>query len=225
MSESQADEPIRHLSAEEFAALRASIRESRKATHNKSRIQINANKIAEAEYAAGEEGMELGLKVWQMRKAGYSRSEIRKELGISLTVMDTCLREFELRMGMESARAMEHYRLIDDERIEDMLRYWLPIACHGRIRIEHVRDGEVFSEVDFDRPLKAGFFVLAAMNMRLKLMQAARPEGVKEGSSSVLIWLQSILPGVQKVVRNIEETSPKLILETEVENGRESEAR
>jgi hypothetical protein len=102
--------------------------------------------------------------------------------------------------------------MLDDERIEDMMRYWLPIACHGRIRIEHVRDGEVYSEVDFDRPLKASFFVLQAINMRLKLLMAARPEGAKESQTSVLVWLQQVLPGVARVVQQVER-QPREMLE------------
>lgn len=210
MSNIEDDEPIQYLTRAQFEELRA---EARK---HKQRIQANANKIAEAEVAAYEEGLEIGLKIWKLRKAGHPFNEIRHQMGISKTVMDTCLREFELRMGMEAGRMAEHYRMLDDERIEDMMRYWLPIACEGRIRIEKIRDGQAFSEMDFDRPLKAGYWVLQAMNMRLKIMAAARPEGQKESNTNVLVWLQQIMPGVQNVVKNIEQVET-LVMETEAE--------
>lgn len=213
------EEPLRHLSKEEFDLLRASIRQSRRPAT--PRIATNANKIAQAEYAAGEEGLEIGLKIWKMRKAGKTKGQILRDLDISSTIFDTCLREFEIRMGLEAGRMMEHYRMLDDERIEDMMRYWLPIATGGPIQIEHARNGEVYSEADFDRPLKAGFWVLAAMNMRLKIMMAARPEGAKESQTNVLVWLQQVLPGVSRVVQEVEKTAPGreiLLMETEAEN-------
>jgi hypothetical protein len=197
------EEPIRRLSREEFEALRASIIASRKPAQ--TRLQANANKIAQAEMALHEEGMEIGLLVWEGRKAGRTKRAIAKELGISATVVDACLTEFETRMGMEAGRMADHYRMLDDERIEDLMAYWLPIAQHGRIRIEHVRDGEIYSEVDFDRPLKAAYWVLQAIGMRLKMMMAARPEGgTKAADTNVLVWLQNVLPGVSKVVREVE---------------------
>jgi hypothetical protein len=212
MSNSSDEEPIRMLSKEEYAALQGQER-----PQPKSRLQINANKIANGEMAVHEEGREIGLKVWEMRKSGKPKRKIVKELGISEAVIDTCLAEFETRMGMEAARMMEHYRMLDDERIEEMMSYWLPIAVHGRIRIAHIREGEVYSEVDFDRPLKAGFFCLQAMNMRLKLMSACRPEQAKESGTNTLIWLQQVMPGITKVVREVEAARDSLVLETEAE--------
>lgn len=216
MTTESLDEPIPRLSPEEYELLTQSILKSRKPP----RIQAIVNKILESEITAGEEGLEIGAKVWQLRKKGWSRTEIRKELGIPQTVLDNCLREFELRMGLEAGRMMEHYRLLDDERIEDLMRYWLPIACEGKIRIEHMRsNGETYTELDFDRPLKAAFWVLAAVNQRLKLMMAARPEGARESQTNVLVWLQNVMPGIQKVVQNVEAPREVLILETEAEKN------
>jgi hypothetical protein len=72
---------------------------------------------------------------------------------LPLAVIRNCLEQFEARVSVEAGRALEHYRRLDDERIEDLLKYWLPIATGGPIRIEKVRAGEVFSEADFDCPL------------------------------------------------------------------------
>src|SRR5262245_47061327 len=105
------DEPLRPLSREEFETLRDSIRASNRA-YTQTRLQTNANKIAEAEMAAHEEGMEIGLKVWELRKAGKAKRVIAKELGISPTVLESCLIEFETRMGMDAGKMMDHYRLL-----------------------------------------------------------------------------------------------------------------
>jgi hypothetical protein len=203
MSE-ESNEPLRHLSKEEFEQLRGAIRATER-QRPKPRLQVNAERIAEAQMAAHEEGLEIGLRAWELRKAGKSKRAIVKEMGIDATVLDTCLQEYETRLGMEAGRMMEHYRNLDDERIEDLMAYWLPIAQHGRIRIEHVRDGEVYSEVDFDRPLKAAYWVLHAMSMRLKLMMASRPEGTaRDSNTNVLVWLQNVLPSVSRVVQEVE---------------------
>lgn len=217
----QNEEPLRPLTEEEFERLRASIRESRKPPE--TRLQVNAKKIAQAQMAIHEEGLEIGLKVWNMRKVGRSKRAIQEELGISDTVLENCLREFETRLGMEAGRMAEHYRLLDDERLEDMIATQLPVAVHGRIRIEHVRNGEVYSEVDFDRPLKAGYFVLHCINTRLKMLAAARPEsGAKETSTNVLVWLQQTMPGITKIVQQVQETP---FLDTETDNAPRDEAR
>lgn len=200
------DEPLRPLSQQEFETLQASLRENRRPPE--TRLQANARKIAQAELSIHEEGLEIGMKVWDARKAGKSKRTIQKELKISDTVMESCLREYEMRLGMEAGRAVEHYRLLDDERLEDMIATQLPIAVHGRIRIEQVRNGEVYSEVDFDRPLKAGYFVLQCINTRLKIMSAARPDGgAKEANTNVLVWLQQTMPGITKIVQQVQETS------------------
>lgn len=219
------NEPIRELTREEFELLRASIREDRN-RRTETRIQSNAKRIAEAELSAGEEGLEIGLKVWTMRKEGCSRTEIRKKLGISHTVLDSCLQEYELRMGMEAGRMMHHYRALDDERIEDMMKRWLPIACAGKVTVERTgRDGEIYTEEDFDRPLKASYWVLHAMSMRLKLLMASRGDAAKEGGTNVLVWLQGVLPGVQKVVQTVEQQAQGreiLVMETEAEKNNAS---
>lgn len=162
-----------------------------------------------------------GLKVWELRKAGYSRREIAERLEIPLKVIDDCLGEFESRIGMGAGRAVEHYRVLDNERIEDLLRYWLPIATGGPIRIEKKRGGEVFSEADFDRPLRASYFVLQAIERRLKILAAGRPEDRKDGYSqtNVAVWLQSVLPSLEKIVQQVEDgASTDLVLKRESEN-------
>jgi hypothetical protein len=123
---------------------------------------------------------------------------------------------------MEAGRLMTHFCNLDIERIEDQMAYWLPIACGGPISIEKVRDGEVFSEADFDRPLKASHWVLDAINLRLKLLLAMNGRsGNTEAASqnNIMIWLQQVLPGVTKAVTEHQERGKgeSLVLETQAE--------
>ena len=125
---------------------------------------------------------------------------------------------------MEAAQAMEHYRVLDNERIEDLLKCWLPIATGGPIRIEKIRGGQVFSEADFDLPLKASYFVLQAIERRLKIMAASRPEAGKDGygQTNVMVWLQSVLPSLQKIVQELDGDVPESAKQSPVQK-RETE--
>ena len=199
------EEPIRVLTQAECEEAEGKWPGERQAIP-KAQTQLCSGELANAESAPSQEAMDLGLKIWQLRKAGYSRLQILEQLEIPLKVIDDCLIEFESRIGMEAARAMEHYRVLDNERIEDLLRCWLPIATGGPIRIEKIRGGEVFSETDFDRPLKASYFVLQAIERRLKIMAASRPEVGKDGhrETNVSVWLQSVLPNLERIVQQVD---------------------
>ena len=119
---------------------------------------------------------------------------------------------------------MEHYRVLDNDRIEDLLKCWLPIATGGPIRIEKIRAGQVFSEADFDLPLKASYFVLLAIERRLKIMAASRPEaGIDgHGQTNVTVWLQSVLPSLQKIVQELDGDVPESAKQSPVQK-RETE--
>jgi hypothetical protein len=200
------ESPLRELTQAEYEELISRSRGKHQVSLN-AETQLRSGVLADAEVARSREAMELGLKVWELRKAGFNRFQILERLEIPLNVIDDCLREFESRIGMEAGRAMEHYRVLDNERIEDLLRCWLPIATGGPIQVEKKRAGEVFTEADFDLPLKASYFVLQAIERRLKIMVGSRPEASKDGygQTNVLVWLQSVLPSLQKIVQQVEE--------------------
>jgi hypothetical protein len=57
--------------------------------------------------------------------------------------------------------------------------------------------------------MKAAGVVLQATGRRIQLMVACRPESVNggkdgAGSTNILLWLQQVLPGVQKIVNQVE---------------------
>lgn len=211
------DEEIRQLNKEEYDQLKAAAERKR---IRKSRIEINADKIVQGEMLVGEEGLEIGAKAWQMRKNGWSLPRIAKELSVPSSVLEECLKEFEARVSMEAGRLMQHFMTLDMERIEDQMAYWLPIATAGPINIQKIRDGEVFTEPDFDRPLKASYWVLHAIQTRLKMLLALTGRtGASEATNStnILVWLQQVLPGVGKAVSESQQRADSLILETQAE--------
>jgi hypothetical protein len=211
------NDEIKQLTREEYEK----IKEAARSRTRQTRVERNAQKIAQNEMLVGEEGLEIGAKCWNMRKAGASLHKIARELNVPIAVLEECLREFEARVSMEAGRLMTHFLALDNERIEDMLSYWLPLAQSGPIMIEKVRDGEVFSEPDFDRPLKASYFVLHAIQMRLKmLMASARPgEASAVTTNNIVLWLQQVMPGASAAVGHSRtQAKDNLVLETAAES-------
>jgi len=223
------DEPLRHLSHEEFEALRASIRKARQAgTPEKERAaQPEPNPEAEGESSHSKEtaeespqAMELGSKIWEWRKKGVSRYEIHRRLGIPMQAVDELLVQFERHFYPDVGRMMQHYAALDDQRFEDLIQRWLPVATGPAPEVEKVgRNGRIYTELDTDVPAA---IVLGAIKGRIQLLAACRPEVGKDGTgaTNVLVWLQSVLPGVQKIVQQVDGASvsrERLVLESEAE--------
>ena len=133
-----------------------------------------------------EQQWELGRQIWHLRKAGYNRLQILEELAISVQQLEDCLSIFESRLPADVACVMEHCFHLDNERIEELIQAWMPIALGDGSPADEM------SEADFDLRLKASYGVLAAIDARHKIVLASRPEktSVREGSTQVLAWLQ-----------------------------------
>jgi hypothetical protein len=135
-----------------------------------------------------EERLELGRQIWALCKEGYDRIEILQELGISVRQLEDCLSVFESRLPADAARAMEECFYLDNERIEEVIQCWMPIALGDGTPAEEVSDAE------FDLQLKASYGVLAAIDQRQKIIMASRPErtSVRERCVNILAWLQQL---------------------------------
>ena len=149
--------------------------------------------------------MELASSIWEMRKRGLSRYEVHRRLGIPMEAVDEMLAQFERHFYPDVGRMLQHYATLDDARLEDLLKAWMPVATGGPVeRARLDKRGTVYTELDSDLPLKASAIVLGAIKNRIQLLAACRPEGAggKDGggATNVLVWLQSVLPGIQKVV-------------------------
>ena len=135
-----------------------------------------------------EQKLEFGRQIWQLARAGYNRIEILQELGISVQQLEDSLGEFESQVALDAGRAMEHFRQLDNERIEQVMECWMPIALGDGSPTDETSDAE------FDLQLRASYGVLAAIDQRLKIMVASQPEKThaRQGSTEVLAWLQQL---------------------------------
>ena len=135
-----------------------------------------------------EQELELGRQIWQLVRAGYNRIEILQQLGITVQQLEDSLTEFESQLAVDAGRAMEHFRQLDNERIEEVLEAWMPIALGDGTPVDEMSDAQ------FDLQLKASFGVLAAIDQRHKVMLASQPEktSVREESTNLLVWLQQL---------------------------------
>jgi hypothetical protein len=90
---------------------------------------------------------------------------------------------------------MEHYRNLDNERIEQVIEALMPIALGDPDHpLETASDGE------YDLALRAGYAVLGCIEARQKNFAASRPEksSVRKESVNVLAWLQQLHMGTAK---------------------------
>ncbi|MBV8279864.1 MAG: hypothetical protein JO170_32000 [Verrucomicrobia bacterium] len=54
-----------------------------------------------------------------------------------------------------------HYAALDDQRLEDLLQRWLPVATGPAPEIQKVgKNGRTYIELDIDTPIKAATIVL-----------------------------------------------------------------
>jgi hypothetical protein len=232
------DEPIRFLTHEQFEAHRASIvasraREQAKHCAPQSELtkpqstppQTSVELFAQSsEQESAEErahpnrevidppsaqALELGAEIWELRKKGFSAYEVHRRLAIPLASVEQILEQFEGQLYPDVGAAVAQRLVIDDGRLEDLFKTYLPLATSGSI--------------------KAAGIVLGAIKGRvqLALAMAGRPEsaGGKDGSSqiNVITWLSQVMPSVQQVVNQVNGAAPisrgkqNLVLECEAE--------
>lgn len=195
------EEPIRMLSAEQAAQLKASSNDAP---------------------APGpqDDTTKLGRRIWQLALAGNNRDQIAERLKIPLELLDETLYAYRIRLGL----SIDHYRLLDNERLDRLLVRYLPIALGGPITIQKIKDGVPFCESDFDRPLKAGQFALQLMSQRTKILSATAqleaaggPPGTFGGKDyterNIVIWLREVMPSIDRITRELEVTNEQPIPE------------
>jgi len=222
-------EPIWELTSEEYQQWKresASARAKAKAQQGKSAPQSQepatepeSTPRAEGQSSHSKEAaaqspqaMELGSKIWEMRKRGLSRYEVHRRLGIPMLAVDEILGQFQQAFYPDVGRMIQHYAALDDARLEALIHRWLPAATGPAPEIEKVgRNGRTYTELDTDTPVKAANIVLGAVKARIQLLMACRPEsanGGKDGSSQtdILLWLNQVMPGIQRVVNQVEST-------------------
>jgi hypothetical protein len=215
-------EPIWQLTPEEFQQWKRESAAARAKAQAQEQVK-SVPPIKEPEPTSGEssdsesateqspQAMELGSKIWEMRKRGFSVYEIHRRLGIPMEAVKTILEQFERCFYPDVGQAIQHYAALDDQRLEDLIRRWLPVATGPAPEVEKVgRNGRTYAELDTDTPVKAAAIVLGAIKSRIQLLVACRPESVnggKDGSgqTNILMWLSQVMPGVQKIANQVED--------------------
>jgi hypothetical protein len=208
-------EPIWQLTAEEFAAIKAQREQAKSAPPcqvpaPESDPGAAGQSSHESEAGAqNPQAMELGSTIWEMRKRGLSVYEIHRRLGIPMEAVKEILEQFERCFYPDVGQMIHHYAVLDDRRIEDLIMKWLPIATGPPAEIERIgRNGKPYTELDTETPVKAAAIVLQAIKGRVQLLMACRSESVNgkdgHGQTNILLWLSQVMPGVQKIVNQVE---------------------
>jgi hypothetical protein len=230
------EEPIRILTRAQFEAHRASIiasraREGAKQSATQSEVtkpqstppqtsvelfaQSSEQESAEQRAHPNREvidpltsqSLALGSEIWELRKKGFSAYEVHRRLSIPLASVEKILQEFEGQLYPNVGAAKAQRLTIDDGRLEDLFKTYLPIATAGPVQVKKIdRKGREYTELDSDTAIRAAGIVLGAIKGRvqLALAMAGRPEsaGGKDGSAStnIAIWLSQVMPQIQTVV-------------------------
>ena len=138
------------------------------------------------------------------------------------------LSNFERCFYPDVGTAMSLRLALDDARLDNLFQTWMPLATGGPIAVRKIdKKGGEYTELDSETPIKAAGIVLTAIQRRIQLAMACRTDGVggKDGSGStnILLWLSQVMPSVQKVVNQMENTPVSrsrqtLVLESEAES-------
>jgi hypothetical protein len=197
------DEPIRVISTEEAERLMNA---------PPSPAAPAAPVLAKDPVPTDEEIVELGRRIWKAALDGLNRDQIAQKLRVSIEVLEQTLNAYQLRLGA----SIDRYRMLDNARLDRLITYWLPKAV-TKMRVLSIKGQEAIITEDFDRPMKAAYFVMQALSNRAKVMGASvtlagsgEPSagglaGAKEYSErNITIWLREVMPSIERITREIE---------------------
>lgn len=152
-----------------------------------------AQRITGQPRGSDEETLELGRKIWELALAGRNRDQIAQKLKISIEVLDETLNAYRLRLGL----SIDHYRMLDNERIDQIVSTWMPEATEGG-------------------NMKSAYLVIQAITTRIRILGAtnslAEPgetagglAGAKSYSErNIVIWLREVMPSIERITREVE---------------------
>jgi hypothetical protein len=114
-------------------------------------------------------------KIWELRMLGNSVIEVAHLTQCSIERVNEVMAACMEARRKDIAEMAEANKIMDAEKIELLLRHWLPVATQTEIitpkTIGRDRQGDpiVVDVEDFDRPLKALYGVLALLERKSKL--------------------------------------------------------
>jgi hypothetical protein len=161
----------------------------------------------ELQEAISDEAESVGLAIWNLRKAGTDQYAIARKLRLPLSLVEETLKKFEQHVAFEAGRAMQHFQILDSERIEELITRWMPAACP---------EGELKVDDDFEHSLKAAYLILTAIGQRLKILEVGQPQAGKDGQgqTNIALLVQQLF---QQATGGPADATKTLVLESEAE--------
>jgi hypothetical protein len=185
---------FRELTEQEYEELRR----ARLAEGGRPPVGDQTRGARHAHSAVSEEAFSLAAEAWKMRKAGYSLWTIAKRLSVPIDFLSQVLANFEGNVSLEATRAVDHFRALDLERLEDVIARYMPVALGQEINLQSSEDES------FESAMKAAQLVLRAIGQQTTLLGLGDPErGKSAHGKNVSGSLQDSLPSITKLVAGV----------------------
>ena len=78
--------------------------------------------------ALSDEGTEIAVQAWAFIKQGYDQYTISRRLKVPTELINDVLQQFRQIVVAEAGRTLESFRVLDCERVEELIQHWWPIA-------------------------------------------------------------------------------------------------
>jgi hypothetical protein len=171
------------------------LRKIRLANGERPALQDSTPAVCNGHPAVTEEALELAAEAWKMRKAGSSLWTIAKHLSVPIDFLSQVLASFEAQVSLEARRAVDHFRALDLERLEDVIARYMPVALGQEINLQSSEDES------FESAMKAARLVLRAIGQQATLLGLGDPErGKNVHGTNASVCLQDSLPLITKLV-------------------------
>jgi hypothetical protein len=142
----------------------------------------------DVQLALSDDSTQIALQSWALLKQGYDRFTISRKLKLPQELVDDILQRFREYVVADAGRMLESYRVLDCERVEDLIQHWWPMATG--CSLDKILADEM-AEDDFERCLKAGYVVLNAIEKRMNILLAGQT--LKTTKGEILVSVQNAL--------------------------------
>jgi hypothetical protein len=110
-----------------------------------------------------EEALSLGSQAWQLRKEGYSIWTIAKRLRVPGDLLVQILENFEGQLVLEARHAVDYYRALDLERLDELIAHYLALALSPI-------DSQKIDAAELDHSLKAAALIVRTIEAKARLL-------------------------------------------------------
>jgi hypothetical protein len=118
-------------------------------------------------------------------------------LSVPIDFLVQVLESYECQLILEGRRAVDHYRSLDLERLQELIAHYLPLAL---LEID-LQDIDAIDAAELDHSLKAANLVLKAIGEKARLLGLGELGREKNfAGKNVSGWLESNLPAITKLL-------------------------